>query len=206
MRRSLTVGAVAAVLVGMGSGPALADPGGNGGGGFVPVETLIPNYYDGFEIEACGTTVLVEPGDVREVEVRQTTRGDGAIVTRFRGDLTLDLERADGATIDELDVSGPAREVVSGDGTQVTLATFGASFVAPNPDPVDLAAFAEAGLPHLAYFEHGSVTFHVTLDPETGEVLAEEIDVRAHVVDLCTWLDGGGDGHGQGHGDRGHRK
>ncbi|WP_448627386.1 hypothetical protein [Geodermatophilus sp. URMC 64] len=201
MRRSLAVGALSAVLVGASAGPALAHSGDDDGGGFVPVETVIPEYYDPVEFEACGTTVRLESGDVREVEVRRITRPDGTQVTTFRGAATVDLIRADGARIDELDISGPGKEIVSPDGSHVVTLLFGASLIFPSPDPVDQAAFDEADLPDIGYFEHGAVTFDATVNPDTGELLALDIDVDARVVDLCRRFDRDDHGHGDGHGD-----
>src|SRR3954454_3388434 len=143
MRRSLAVGVLSAALLGVGAGPALAGPPDDEGGGFVPVETVIPGYYDPIEFAACGMKVTLEAGDVREVEVRQVTREDGTQVTEFRGDATVDLIRADGARIDELDISGPGEEIVSPDGSRIVNVLFGPSIMFPSPDPVDQAAFDE---------------------------------------------------------------
>jgi hypothetical protein len=205
MRRSLAIGALATVLVGAGAGPAAADTE-KGGNGFVPVETVIPDYYATQEFAACGTTITFAAGEVRKVQIRQTTRPDGTSVTDFRGDATVDLTRADtGAMIDELDISGRGRQVVSPDGSEVTIVLFGPSILIMNAsDPVDVAAFREAGLPGLAYFEHGKVVFHITVDPDTGKPLAEDIDVHARIIDLCAAFDRENEGHGHGDDDDGH--
>jgi hypothetical protein len=196
MRRSLAVGALAAAVIGAGASPAWAGSGEDSGGGqWVPVEQLIPDYYAPLETNACGSTITISSGDVREVEVRETVLPDGTDVLDFRGAATLDLTRqSDGATIDELDISGPAHQVVSADGTSVDVTLVGASLLFPNPGEEHF--FAEAGVPDLAYFTHGEVTLHVTVDPETGEATALTADVHAHLIDLCRWFD---HGHGHGH-------
>jgi hypothetical protein len=196
MRRSLAVGALAAAIIGTGASPAWAGDGEDSGGGeWVPVEQLIPDYYGTTETNACGTTVTVAAGDVREVEVRETVLPDGTVVTDFRGAATLDLTReSDGATIDELDISGPGHQVVAADGTSVDITLEGASLLFPVPGEEHF--FAEAGLPDLAYYRHGEITLHLAIDPETGETTSLAADVHAHVLDLCRWFD---HGHGHGH-------
>jgi hypothetical protein len=200
MRRSLAVGALAAAIVGVGASPAWAGEDDGGGGEFVPIETVIPEYYDAFDVQACGDTLTIEAGDVREVEIRTVTLEDGTVVNDYRGDFTMDITRqSDGAMIDELDISGAGHEVISADGTQIDVTLEGPSVLFPNPGEED--AFAEAGLFDLTYFKHGEVTLHVTLDPETGESTSLTADVDAHLKDLCTKLDHGGQ-HGV-HGDDG---
>ncbi len=192
MRRSLAVSALAASIVGLGASPAWAHGGEEEpSGGWVPVETVIPDYYEPFEIEACDSTITVEAGDVREVEVHETVRPDGTTVTRFRGDATQDLTRqSDGAMIDELDISGSAVQRVSADGSVVTVTLEGGSTLFPFPNPVELAAFEEAGLPVLTYFAKGEVTLRATVNPETGETLSLEFpEVDAKIIDLCTLFD-----------------
>ena len=117
MRRIL-VGTAAAVLV-LSGGPAAAaeqpDPGGDEGWVPVPEE-----FYASVEVEACGSMVTIEAGDVREVEMRSEVLDDGTAFIEHRGDHTVDLTReSDGATIDELDVSGATWDLVSADGTEV---------------------------------------------------------------------------------------
>ena len=73
MRRSLAVGALAVAIIGAGASPAWAGGGTDSGGGdWVPVEQLIPEYYQPSDVNACGTTVTVSVGDVHEVEARET--------------------------------------------------------------------------------------------------------------------------------------
>ncbi len=58
-------------------------------GDFVPVPS---DYYDPIAIEACGTTVTLTSGDVRDVEWKVRVRDDGSTVIRYRGGSTVDLE------------------------------------------------------------------------------------------------------------------
>ncbi len=196
MRRSLAVGALAAAVIGAGASPAWAGTEeGSGGGEWVPVEQLVPGYYATTETSACGTTVTVAAGDVREVEARETVLPDGTVVTDFRGALTLDLTRqSDGAMIDELDVSGPGHQVVAPDGASGDVTFEGPSLLFPYPGEEHF--FTEAGLPDLAYFRHGEVTLHIALDLATGETTSLTVDVHARILDVCRWFD-----HGGGHGD-----
>lgn len=83
MRRSLAVDALAAAIVGVGASPAWAGES-ERGGDFVPVETVVPDCYDSYEVPACGDTVTVDAGDVREVEIRSITREDGTVVNDYR--------------------------------------------------------------------------------------------------------------------------
>jgi hypothetical protein len=196
MRRSLAAGALAAALIGAGAGPAWAGNGEDSGGGeWVPVEQLVPDYYATTETNACGSTITIAAGDVREVEARETVLPDGTTVTDFRGAATLDLTRqSDGAMIDELDISGPGHQVVSPDGASVDVTLEGASLLYPLPGEEHF--FADAGLPGLAYYRHGEVTLHISIDPETGEPTSLTADVHARVFDLCRWFDRG---HGPRH-------
>jgi hypothetical protein len=203
MRRSLAVGALAAAIVGVGASPAWAGGDGSSGGEFVPIETVVPGYYDdSVETQACGDTITVEAGDVREVEIRTVTLEDGTVVNDYRGAATLDLTRqSDGAMIDELDVSGPGHEVISPDGTQLDITLEGASLISPMPG--EEAFFAAEGLFDLTYYEHGEVTLHITIDPEDGTTSALTADIDTHrLIDLCTEFDRA-DHHGD-KGDDGH--
>ena len=176
-----------------------------GSGPWLPAEELDPTVYDPIDIEACGTTVTVAIGDVREAEGRETVLPNGDTLLEGRGALTADITRHDtGEVIDELDISGPLTELISADGSHVTAWVYGPAVLFPIPDfgPVDAAAFEAAGIPDLAYFKRGLVTFDVVVNPETGEFISEEADVDAHLHDLCTWFDGNR-GHGN---DRGHHK
>ncbi len=94
------VSALALSILGLGAGPSLA----HGGDEWVPVTE---EYYAPMETQACGDTVVIEGGDVRKAEMRETVRPDGTVVTEYRGAATVDITRLfDGAVIDELDISG----------------------------------------------------------------------------------------------------
>lgn len=186
----VTVAAAGAVLT---ASPAWAHDAPEGGDdGWVPIEELRPDYYEPFSGPACGTTVTIASGDVREVEARETVREDGSVLTEIRGDATVDITREDtGQVIDELDVSGEGYDLISADQRYFEIYLEGPSILLASLGPIDEAAFDAAGLPHLAYYKRGAVTIRSTGDPETGELLSEEIDVDAHRIhDLCTWFDG----------------
>ncbi len=157
-----------------------------------------PEFYEPITFEACGDTITMEGGDVRQGEERVSLLADGATLIEARGGLTVDLTReSDGAMIDELDITGLAFTTISADGTRVTDTLFGASILFPFGD-TERPAFLEAFGTDLAYFTDPaeSVTFQLRVDPETGEVqelLA--IEGYAHTVDLCQWFDGHGDEH-----------
>jgi hypothetical protein len=187
MRRVL-VGTAAAVLV-MSGGVASAaeDPAPGGDEGWEPVPE---EYYASVEVEACGSVVTIDSGDVREVEQRSEELDDGTVFTEYRGGQTVDLTReSDGAMIDELDISGPAWDLLSADGTEVLVELEGPSLIWSGNE-VERAAADEEGLPYLTYFEEGSVLFRVELDPATGESTAVDgLRLDAEVVDLCDLLD-----------------
>jgi hypothetical protein len=205
MRRVL-VGTAAAVLVLSGGVASAAEdpkPGGDDGWEPVPEE-----YWEPFEIEACDSTVTITGGDVRESEMRVQVLDDGSTFTEYRGAQTVDLVReSDGATIDELDISGDAWDLVSEDGTEVLAELDGPSLLW-TMNEVEEAAADEAGLPYLFWYEEGTVLFRLDIDAETGESTAVDVlrsDVDA--VDLCAALDeaaddsGGHHGPGDGKGD-----
>jgi hypothetical protein len=189
------------------AGAHSAEPAPDNDTGWVPIEELRPGFYDPVDISACGTTVTMTTGDVADVEARESTLPDGSTLFEQRGGHTVDLTRQDtGQVIDELDISGPYVEIFSPDGTEITAWYYGPSILFPIPEfgPVDAAAFEAAGIPDLAYFERGVVTFSIVLDPETGEFISEVADVDARVLDLCTWFDGDrehGHAHAYAHGD-----
>lgn len=139
-----------------------------------------------------------------DVEARETPQTNGELLFEARGEHTVDLTRQDtGQVIDELDISGPYVEIFSADGSEITAWYYGPSTLFPIPEfgPVDAAAFEAAGIPDLAYFERGVVTFDVVVNTETGEFISETADVDARLVDLCTWFDGN-----RGHGNDNHEK
>ena len=205
MRRVL-VGTAAAVLVMSGGVASAADdpaPGGDDGWEPVPGE-----YYDLIEVEACDSPVTIYSGDVREVEQRSEVLDDGSTFTEYRGGATVDIVReSDGATIDELDISGDAWDLVSADGTEVLVELEGASLFFTLND-VERAAFEEAGVPELFWYEEGTVLLRLVVDAETGESeSADLLRVDAAVVDVCDLLDeaaedpGGHHESGDGKGD-----
>ena len=207
MRRSFAVSALAASIVGLGATPALADDGEDPGGGWEPAPE---DFYAPMVTEACGETITVRYGDVREVEIRTTEFEGGVVFTEFRGAGTFDVLDAEGTVvIDELDISGVGYEIFKPDGT-ITNVLYGASILFPFDDPIDRAAFEEAGLPDLAYFEDPaeSITVEIKIDPEDGAVQSVEFtDIDAEIVDLCTYFDdgrkdGGGDEDGDKEGEK----
>ena len=204
MRRVL-VGTAAAVLVLSGGVASAADdPATGGDDGWEPVPE---EYYASVEIEACGSVVTIDSGDVREVEQRSEVLDDGTVFTEYRGEQTVDLTReSDGAMIDELDVSGPGWDLVSADGTEVLVELDGPSIIWAGND-VERAAADEEGLPYLMYFEEGSVLFRVVVDPATGESTAVDgLRFDADVVDLCDVLDeAADDSHDSGGGHDGRQ-
>ncbi|MGY1640036.1 hypothetical protein ACI782_02750 [Geodermatophilus sp. SYSU D00703] len=182
MRRVL-VGTAVGVLVlsGGGTSAAHAQPPDDDGWAPVPVE-----FYDPVDVQACGSVVTIAGGDVREAEFRQQVLGDGSTFIEFRGERTVDLTRqSDGAVVDELDTSGPSWALMSSDGTEEVFEVGGPSMLYAGND-VERAAADEAGLPHLMYFEGGTILLRLTVDPTTGESTAVDgLRLDADVVDLC---------------------
>jgi hypothetical protein len=186
--RRVLVGTAAAVMVLSGGVASAADtqpPGDEEGWVPVPEE-----FYDPVDVEACGSVVTIAGGDVREAELRQQVLDDGTTFIEFRGGRTVDLTRqSDGATIDELDISGRSWDLFSSDGTQVVFEVDGPSMLWAGND-VERAAADEAGLPYLMYFEEGTILLRLTVDPATGESTAVDgLQHDADVVDLCGVLD-----------------
>ncbi|MDN4612115.1 hypothetical protein [Arthrobacter burdickii] len=183
---SLAAGAVPASAA-----PEDSEPSRGGTHGFVPVpeEFYEPESYD---VEACGSTVTIASGDVREVQYRVRVNKDGSTVVRFRGESTVDLTRkSDGAFIDELDVSGPFTQRSSADGQNAELTFRGASIIDPT-DPTSAAGFAAAGLPYLFFFEHGKLTVQVEFSDDPTVMEPDSVEVvhsPRHVVDVCDMLD-----------------
>ena len=183
MRRVL-VGTAAAVMVLSGGVASAADtqpPGDDEGWVPVPEE-----FYDPVDVAACGSVVTIAAGDVREVENRQQVLDDGSTFIEFRGGRTVDLTRqSDDATIDELDISGRSWDLFSSDGTQVVFEVDGPAVLWAGND-VEREAADEAGLPHLMYFEDGTLLLRLTVDPATGESTAVDgLRLDADAVDLC---------------------
>jgi hypothetical protein len=186
--RRVLVGTAAAVMVLSGGVASAADtqpPGDDEGWVPVPEE-----FYEPVDVEACGSVVTITGGDVREAELRQQVLDDGSTFLEFRGDRTVDLTRqSDGATIDELDVSGRSWDLVSSDGSEV-VAELDGPVVLWAGNEVERAAADEAGLPHLMYVQEGTILLRLTVDPATGESTAVDgLRLEADVVDLCGVLD-----------------
>ncbi|NEK59749.1 hypothetical protein GCU56_17990 [Geodermatophilus sabuli] len=192
MRRSFTVSAVAATIIGLGTTPALAHDGNgdedrHGRGGFVPVEEIVPDYYAPVTFDACGDTITMETGDVRQVVARQTVSAD-SVFTEFRGGWTVDLVRhSDHARIDELDISGAGSDETRPDGISIYLE--GPSILFPMDD-LQRQAMRDAGIEtDLAYYERGVVEIEVALDAAGVPVSEEWTRVDARIRDLCTQFD-----------------
>jgi hypothetical protein len=181
--RRVLVGTAAAVMVLSGGGTSAADAQAPGDDGWVPVPE---EFYAPVDVEACGSVVTVAAGDVRAVEQRQQVLGDGSTFLEFRGGRTVDLTRkSDGAVVDELDVSGPSWDLISSDGTKVVAEVDGPAMLYAGND-VERAAADAAGLPHLMYFQEGTVLLRLTVDPATGEATAVDgLRLDAAVADLC---------------------
>ncbi len=186
MRRGL-VGTAAAVLILSGGVASAEQPAPREDDGWSPVPE---EYYASVEVEACGSVVTIDSGDVREVEQRSEVLDDGTVFTEYRGAQTVDLTRAsDGASIDELDISRPGWNLVSADGTEVLVELDGPSLIWALND-VERAAADEEGLPYLMYFEEGTVLFRLLVDAATGETTAVDgLRLEADIVDLCGVLD-----------------
>jgi hypothetical protein len=182
-------------------GGPIGMPGDGGAAGtdgkWVPVDE---SYYEPFTDEACGTEVTVAPGDVREVEVRVTVYPTGDVKTEYRGRATVDVTReSDGASIDELDVSGEGFDIVGApdEGGRVNLLVSleGASIALPMND-VQARSLEAAGLPEFLFWIGGNVTFREVLqlgesqesEPETVEA-AIIANTAVGVHDVCDMLD-----------------
>ena len=94
MNRSTRLGVVAGTALAALSlaSPAVAhdDSPPEGSGPWLPAEELDPAIYDPIDIEACGTTVTVAIGDVREAEGRETVLPNGDTLLEGRGALTAE--------------------------------------------------------------------------------------------------------------------
>ncbi|MGY1691972.1 hypothetical protein [Geodermatophilus sp. SYSU D01105] len=187
MRRTW-VGAVTTVLVlTTGGGASATEEPDPADGGWEPVPE---EYYAPVDVAACGSVVTLSSGDVREVEQRERTLSDGSRHVEVRGNQTVDLARqSDGATIDELDISGPGWDLLSADGSEDVFQWEGPSIFLPY-DAVDREAFLRAGLPELFFYEEGVVLGRVVFDPATQAVVASDIlSAEVDAVDLCAVLD-----------------
>lgn len=160
------------------------------GGRYVPVP---PEYYEPVDFAACGSTVTMTSGDVREVEQKVRVRSDGRIVITYRGGATVDLFRAsDEAFIDELNVSGRGSERYSADQTELSVSLRGPSIIWP-VSAADTAALTAAGFPESFYFERGHLTIDVEFsgDPAVVDPIAVEVtrNTTRDLKDVCEMLD-----------------
>jgi len=186
--RRVLVGTAAAVMVLSGGVASAADaPPPGDDEGWVPVPE---EFYAPVDVAACGSTVTIAGGDVREAQLRQRVLDDGTTFVEFRGARTVDLTRqSDGAAVDELDVAGRSWDLISSDLTQVVVEVDGPAILWASND-VERAAADEAALPHLMYVEGGTMLLRLTVDPATGESTAVDgLQLEADVVDLCGVLD-----------------
>ncbi|RJU02985.1 hypothetical protein D6T65_02460 [Arthrobacter frigidicola] len=163
------------------------------GGEYLPVPE---DYYEPWSIKACGSTVTMASGDVREVHYKSRVKDDGRTKVKFRGDYTVDLTRAsDGAFIDELDISGPGTQRFSADGLTIEDSLKGASIIFPQGD-MDAKALAAAGFPEFFYYERGTLAIKARFseDPAAVEPLSVEIttNTTTNVRDVCEMLDEAG--------------
>lgn len=150
-----------------------------------------------FTLPACDSEITVAPGDVDESEYRALVDAEGNTVVEYRGSVTADVTRSsDGATLDEVDVSGGGFETYAADGSSVTFDWTGASIVVAF-DEIEAQEFAEAGLPQAFLYLSGSLTETVTFEsaPQPGQevppVASAEITDNSteYVFDLCDLLD-----------------
>jgi hypothetical protein len=158
-------------------------------GDFIPVAE---DYYSPYEVPACGTTVKVAPGEARNIKYKVTHKDDGSVRVVYRGKATVDLTRlSDGATIDELDVSGRFSEHYGPDGLSVTLTAWGPSIIAAFSE-VEAAALAEEGLPPFVYFKSGKISGTFVFS-DTARSSVVSVDTRYNTVersrDVCRMLD-----------------
>lgn len=185
---ALVAGSVTPALAQPDDAPAAPWPPEDTHGKYLPVPD---DFYSTAEVPACGSTVTLAYGDVREVEYKARTTHDGGLRIKFRGDATLDVKREDGAFIDELDISGRTTETRSKDGLSLRVALYGPSIIFP-PSEVESAALTKAGLPTLLYFEKGKLVLKVQFseDPEEPPVSAEvKKNQTREPLDVCDMLD-----------------
>ncbi|MGQ1838317.1 hypothetical protein ACT4S2_07635 [Kocuria turfanensis] len=195
-----TAAVLMATAVPLSAGAAVEDPAAEAWppasthGAFLP---LPPVAYEPRTLPACDSELTLTAGDVREVEYRALVTEDGDTVVQYRGAATVDVTRAsDGATLDELDVSGTGFETVSADTTTLTFDHDGPSLVIAF-DEVEAAALAEAGLPEAFVHLDGTLTETVVFAGPTDEateipaVVSAEIteNTTKYVFDLCDLLD-----------------
>jgi hypothetical protein len=196
-----------ALLTGV-SAPAFAgsDGGGAAPGPWPPEDTdgkyvSVPDaYYADYTFSACDSEITVKAGDQREVTYKGEKKDDGTLVIKYRGDATIDLTRAsDGATIDELDVSGPFTMRLAADGLSAHLSGSGPALVYAM-GAAEEEAFENEGLPKAFYFTEGRLAGDVVYaSTDHKEVVSGEVTHNSvqHAKDICKMLDHAkDDGHG----------
>ncbi|MBP1232466.1 hypothetical protein JOE40_002110 [Arthrobacter sp. PvP102] len=210
MRNLCLPAALSLALLSGVSAPAFAgsDGGGSAVGPWPPEDTdgkyvSVPDaYYADYEFEACDTTIKVSAGDEREVTYKGEKKDDGTLVIKYRGDATIDLTRAsDGATIDELDVSGPFTMRLAEDGLSAHLSGRGPALIYAM-GAAEEKAFEDEGLPKAFYFTEGRLAGNVAYaSTDQKEVVSGEITHNSvrHAKDICKMLDRAKDD------DHGHR-
>lgn len=166
-------------------------------GAFVPVGE---DYYAiEFTSDACGQDVTVTAGDVRAVEERVTVFPGDLVKRELRGRATVDITRADGVVLDEVDVSGEALFIESkptDDGVVKVVASLeGSSIVVPFDD-AGAAELVANDLPPIVLWLGGNITFSDTLqlgDSPDSMPTTIETDIvnntAVGVLDVCALLD-----------------
>lgn len=190
MRSIRIASATAALVLLTGGAAAASEPDDDG---FVPVPA--EEYGEEFDvtIDACGSTLTVSDGDVRELETKVVELDDGALLTLVRGGYTVDVEReSDGARLEEVPNDGRGFEWSSGDGTSLVIGYEGpALFFAV--DEVEAEVYEDAGLPEVFFFTDGyfEEAIEFSDDAEAPTIESAEVlkDYTAEVFDVCELLD-----------------
>jgi hypothetical protein len=163
-------------------------------GAFRPVP---PAFSQPQTFPACDSELTLSPGDIDEREYRALVTAEGDTVVEHRGESTVDITRAsDGATLDEVDISGGGFETYAADGTSVTF-DWAAPTIVVAFDEFETETFAEQGLPEAFLYLSGRLTETVTFEsaPELGQevppVVGAEITENSteYVFDVCDLLD-----------------
>jgi hypothetical protein len=153
-------------------------------------------YYEDAVFAACGTTITLRTGDVRDLYEKVRVKRDGTTVIKLRGDVTTDViaepggDLPDGGFLDELDNSGRLTLEISANGLTIVEKFGGPSVIYPISE-TDAAALAAAGFPEFGYFERGKVAIRTVLtEDETAEPVSTEVlkNTTRDVVDLCQAL------------------